>query len=450
MQPSRPGTGVVAGAAPGVSGAADTAAARDREPRVAGDAAGISAQLPPLALYVHFPWCVRKCPYCDFNSYTLHGELPQEAYLAALERDLAAQAAGMEQSAQAVGMEQAAQAAQRPLISIFLGGGTPSLFAPEAIGRVLAAARAAFGFAPGIEITLEANPGTIERGRFAEYAAAGVNRVSLGAQSFGERQLAALGRIHSGAETVRAAEELHAAGLHNFNLDLMYALPGQDTAGALSDLRQALALSPAHISHYQLTLEPGTPFAAKPPPLPPEEECAAMLEACEADLAAAGFDHYEVSAWALPGRRSRHNLNYWTFGDYIGAGAGAHGKLSGPDGIVRTRHIRDPRRYQAGVPGTTTPVAARDLPFEFMMNALRLPEGFEEALYRLRTGLDWATAHDRMADLVRRGLVSGEAGRWRPTPTGLRYLNDVLVSFLPQTVSPITQAAKSLSSPLGV
>ncbi len=215
-------------------------------------------QTPPLSLYLHFPWCVRKCPYCDFNSYTLGGELPEAAYLAALSRDL---------------REQAALAAVRgrPLTSIFMGGGTPSLFSPAAIGRVLEEARGLFGFEPGIEITLEANPGTIERGRFADYAAAGVNRVSLGAQSFGAQQLAVLGRIHSVAETVRAAEELHAAGIDNFNLDLMYGLPQQDVAGARSDLRQALALGPAHLSHYHLTMEPGTVFGARPPPLPSED-----------------------------------------------------------------------------------------------------------------------------------------------------------------------------------
>ncbi|HTY51080.1 MAG TPA: radical SAM family heme chaperone HemW [Steroidobacteraceae bacterium] len=460
--PALPAAGIAARPAPAAQ-AADLPA-RAAQP----DAAAGTVRPLPLALYVHFPWCVRKCPYCDFNSYSLHGELPQEAYLAALERDLAAQAAHVKR-AQAADAKQAAQVAQerqaepgapgRPaapagaehgLISVFLGGGTPSLFPPEAIGRVLAAARAAFGFAPGIEITLEANPGTIERGRFAEYAAAGVNRVSLGAQSFAQRQLAALGRIHSGAETVRAAEELHAAGLSNFNLDLMYGLPAQDRAGALADLRQGLALAPSHLSHYQLTLEPGTPFAAKPPALPSEEECAAMLAACEAALSGAGFGQYEVSAWARPGHRSRHNLNYWTFGDYVGAGAGAHGKLTRPGGIVRTSQTRDPRRYQAGVPMTTAPVGAADLPFEFMMNALRLPEGFEEGLYRAHTGLNWSTVADRMGTLTRRGLVAGDGGRWRPTPMGLRYLNDVLVSFLPQDVTSRTQPGKSLSSPLGV
>ena len=232
---------------------------------------------PPLALYLHFPWCVRKCPYCDFNSYTLNGALPEAEYLAALSRDMRAQAT-------------MPQVSGRSLRSIFMGGGTPSLFAPAAIGRVLEEARTLFGFAPDIEITLEANPGTIERGRFAEYAAVGVNRVSLGAQSFGAKQLQVLGRIHSVAETVRGAEELHAAGLSNFNLDLMYGLPEQDVAGARSDLRQALALEPAHISHYHLTMEPGTVFGAQPPPLPSEDSVELMLEACAAQLELGGVE----------------------------------------------------------------------------------------------------------------------------------------------------------------
>ena len=262
----------------------------------------MTLETPPLSLYLHFPWCVRKCPYCDFNSYTLSGALPEAAYLQALTRDLSEQAA-------------LPQVAGRSLTSIFMGGGTPSLFSPAAIGRVLEQARELIVFAPDIEITLEANPGTIERGRFAEYAAAGVNRVSLGAQSFGAQQLEVLGRIHSSAETVLAAEELHAAGLDNFNLDLMYGLPQQDVAGARSDLRQALALAPAHISHYHLTMEPGTVFGAQPPPLPGEDSVELMLQECAEELAGADFGHYEVSAYAHAGAQCRHNLNYWTFGD---------------------------------------------------------------------------------------------------------------------------------------
>src|SRR5581483_3920359 len=285
-------------------------------------------------LYVHFPWCVRKCPYCDFNSYTLHGELAEDRYIEALERDLQAQSLELQ---------------GREIVSIFLGGGTPSLFSPRAIGRLLAAAQAALTLKPGLEVTLEANPGTIERGRFGEYRSAGVNRVSLGAQSFDAGRLLLLGRIHSPDETRRAVEELHAAGLDNFNLDLMYALPGQDVASAVADVEAALALSPAHLSHYQLTLEPGTAFAAQPPELPGEDVAAEMLETCAQRLAEAGFTQYEVSAYAKPARRCAHNLNYWTFGDYVGIGAGAHGKLTFPDSrsIVRTVRAREPRRYLA-------------------------------------------------------------------------------------------------------
>jgi len=372
---------------------------------------------PPLSLYVHFPWCVRKCPYCDFNSHTLHGELPQEGYVAALERDIAAQAE---------------QVGGRRLISVFLGGGTPSLFSPEAIARMLAGARRHFEFAEACEITLEANPGTIERGRFAEYAAAGVNRVSLGAQSFDAGALAALGRIHSPAETVRAVAELHAAGLTNFNLDLMYALPQQTTAGAVSDVEQALALKPAHVSHYQLTLEPGTVFAAAPPPLPVDDVAAEMLAECGARLVDAGLSQYEVSAYARAGRQARHNLNYWTFGDYVGAGAGAHGKLTLGDRIVRTAQWREPRRYLAADPRHLAhkEVAAGELPFEFMMNGLRLTDGFDTGVFEARTGLAWADIAPVMLKLEQRGLVECQRGRCRPTRQGLQFLNEALLVFL--------------------
>src|SRR5215472_359062 len=287
---------------------------------------------PPLSLYVHFPWCVRKCPYCDFNSYTLQGDLQAEPYVARLIRDLEAQAPGV---------------SGRTVVSVFFGGGTPSLFSPEAIARVLGAARAA------------------------------------------------LGRIHSPRETRRAAEELHAAGLSNFNLDLMYALPGQDRAAALRDVEEALALAPAHLSHYQLTLEPGTLFAARPPPLPDEDEAAEMLEDCAATLEVSGFERYEVSAWARPGRQCRHNLNYWSFGDYLGVGAGAHGKLTLPERgeIVRTVQPREPRRYLAARARelTRNPVPAEQLPFEFMLNALRLTGGFAMDEFSGRTGLGPST-----------------------------------------------------------
>jgi putative oxygen-independent coproporphyrinogen III oxidase len=378
---------------------------------------------PPLALYVHFPWCVRKCPYCDFNSHTLHGELPEERYVAALERDIEAQSAWVE---------------GRPVVSVFLGGGTPSLFSPGAIARVLATARRHLGLTAGTEVTLEANPGTIERGRFAEYAAAGVTRVSLGAQSFDAAALQRLGRIHSPQETVLAAQELHAAGLANFNLDLMYALPGQTVAGAVADLDQALCLEPAHLSHYQLTIESGTVFAAAPPELPGDDAAAAMLGACRDRLVEEGFAQYEVSAYARGGRRCVHNLNYWTFGDYLGVGAGAHGKISSPDAIARTVQLREPRRYLAAEPRDLAhkPVPEAELPFEFMLNALRLVEGFEARLFAERTGLEWGRVDATLAALMARGLIARERDRYRASHRGLQFLNEVLLAFLPETPFP--------------
>jgi putative oxygen-independent coproporphyrinogen III oxidase len=391
--------------------------------------------LPPLALYVHFPWCVRKCPYCDFNSYTLQGPLAQEPYLARLTRDLEAQAP---------------QVAGRELTSVFFGGGTPSLFPPEAIGRVLQAARRVLLFAPDAEVTLEANPGTIERGAFRDYRAQGVTRVSLGAQSFDERTLGTLGRIHSPDETRIAAAELHQAGLGNFNLDLMYALPGQALAAALRDVEEALALCPAHLSHYQLTLEPGTLFAAHPPPLPDEDLAAGMLAACAERLAAAGFARYEVSAYAREGARCRHNLNYWSFGDYLGVGAGAHGKLTFPaqGKIVRTTQLREPRRYLAAADAELARrvVAAHELPFEFMLNALRLVAGFDEATFRARTGLEGAVIAATLHAAAARGLVVQAAGGWRPSERGLQFLNDLLIEFLPETAGKAALSALSMSA----
>jgi oxygen-independent coproporphyrinogen-3 oxidase len=378
---------------------------------------------PPLSLYVHLPWCVRKCPYCDFNSYAMREDgVPEAAYVAALERDMESQAA---------------EVRGRPIMSVFFGGGTPSLFTPEAIGRVLEAARRHFTFDAEAEVTLEANPGTIERGAFAGYRDAGVNRVSLGAQSFDPRQLQALGRIHSPAETMRAAEELHAAALTNFNLDLMYALPGQDVAAAVRDIDAALALGPTHLSHYQLTLEPGTQFAANPPTLPADDAATDMLAACQDHLARAGFSRYEISAYASPGRECRHNLNYWTFGDYLGVGAGAHGKLTNAaDGVVvRTTQQREPRRYQAAAPRAMSrqTVAASDLPFEFMMNALRLTRGFTAATFTARTGLGWSVVKTKIDALVARGLLfESVSGSWRPTPFGVSFVNEMLLGFLPE------------------
>ena len=319
---------------------------------------------------------MQKCPYCDFNSHTLREELPEQRYIDALLRDLDAQLPEIE---------------VQPLTSVFLGGGTPSLFSPAAIGRLLEYARAQLGFADDIEVTLEANPGTIERGKFAEYRAAGVTRVSLGAQSFDARQLKLLGRIHSADETRRAAEELHAAGLANFNLDLMYALPGQTAEEAQADLKAALALHPAHLSQYHLTIEPGTLFAAAPPTQPADEIVEEMLDRCLRTLIESGFEQYEVSGYSRTGARCAHNLNYWEFGDYLGIGAGAHGKLSYPSrGLaVRTQQTREPRRYLAADPHSLVrkTISSRDLPFEFAMNGFRLVDGFADDLFEARNWL---------------------------------------------------------------
>jgi putative oxygen-independent coproporphyrinogen III oxidase len=378
--------------------------------------------LPPLSLYVHLPWCVRKCPYCDFNSYTLHGELPEPAYIDALLADLAVQRS-------AIG--------QRAIASVFFGGGTPSLFSPAGLRRLLTALRAELVFAGDAEITLEANPGTIEHGRFADYRAAGINRVSMGAQSFDDAALQVLGRIHAAGDTRRAVQELRQAGIDNFNLDLMYALPRQDPAAALADVQYAIELEPTHISHYELTLEPGTVFGGMPPAGLPDDDAALEMQlVCQQRLAQAGYAQYEVSAYAREGSRCHHNLNYWRFGDYVGLGAGAHGKLSrriGTDmAIERTWREREPRRYLAGAaaePARRTVLNA-ELPFEYLMNALRLREGFAAGEFEAATGLAAAVLAEPMARLGARGLIEDSAGRWRASARGYRFLNDVLTEFL--------------------
>jgi len=385
----------------------------------------VSLAAPPLSLYVHLPWCVRKCPYCDFNSHAapLRG-IPEDAYLAALLDDLEFAARGCE---------------GRPLVSVFFGGGTPSLFSATSIGRVVERATRLLGADAGLEVTLEANPGTVERGRFAAYRDVGVTRVSLGAQSFDDRHLAALGRIHAREETLAAVAELRAAGLDNFNLDLMYALPGQAVDEALADLEQALALGPAHVSHYQLTLEAGTAFERRPPPLPDEDAAWEMQLACQSRLADAGYRHYEVSAYALPGRECRHNLNYWRFGDYLGIGAGAHGKLThaATATVTRAARVRQPARYLAAVQSAdrlaeSRAVPAADRAFEFCLNALRLQEGFDAALFESRTGQPWATIAPAIAAAQSKGLLApGAGGRWAPTELGQRFLNDLQAIFLP-------------------
>lgn len=386
--------------------------------------------LPPLSLYLHFPWCVSKCPYCDFNSHERKGDLPEQRYIDALTADLAAQAP---------------LAADREIVSIFMGGGTPSLFSPAALAGLLATVRKHLRVAPDAEVTMEANPATVERGRFAEYHAAGINRVSLGAQSFNSDTLKALGRIHQPEDVLRAAEELHGCGLANFNLDLMYALPDQSLAGALADVTSALQLQPAHLSHYQLTLEPGTVFAAQPPPLPDEDLAWSMQGECQALLAAHGFTQYEVSAFARPGRQCVHNLNYWNNGDYLGVGAGAHGKLTRASesarlvecgeglAIRRSTHLREPRRYLAsaaeGPQWRDVPQA--DLPFEFMMNALRLNAGFALADFTSRTGLPRESILPILQRLAGEGLMETESDQWRASERGRTFLNEVIQRFLP-------------------
>jgi oxygen-independent coproporphyrinogen-3 oxidase len=381
-----------------------------------------------LSLYLHFPWCVQKCPYCDFNSHALRGasaEVPEHAYVDALVRDL--------------DLELREAPESRPLSSIFMGGGTPSLFSDRAIGRVLAEVNRRLAFAPDIEITLEANPGTAEARRFAGYAAAGVNRLSIGVQSLDNAQLRRLGRIHDREEVFRAYEMARAAGFGNINLDLMFALPQQTLAGAEADLRGALAMAPEHLSYYQLTLEPNTEFGARPPVLPDDELSWAMQEQGWQLLAGHGYAQYEVSAYARDGRRARHNLNYWQFGDYLGIGAGAHGKRTQIDEagrltVRRRARSKHPRAYlqRAGSDAVIQEdklVPARELPFEFLMNALRLNEGFAIAAYQARTGLDW-TRLAPAATARARGLIAEQAGRVRPTALGHRHLNGLLTLFL--------------------
>jgi putative oxygen-independent coproporphyrinogen III oxidase len=376
-----------------------------------------------LALYVHMPWCVRKCPYCDFNSHQLKSGQPDATYIDALIRDFDIEAPRVK---------------GRRVDSVFFGGGTPSLFQPEEFARLIRALKERIAFAEDAEITLEANPGTVERGRFSGYAGAGVNRVSLGAQSFDARALKVLGRIHSADDTHRAVEEIKAAGLKNFNLDLMYALPGQTLAEALDDVRVASSLQPTHISYYQLTLEPGTVFHARPPVLPDEEAAWQIQLAGQAMLAEAGYAQYEVSAYAQDGARCRHNLNYWLFGDYVGIGAGAHGKVSLelPHKILRTVKPKQPREYQDRIERATLSVgdgayvSREDLPFEFMLNALRLNDGFHGADYEARTGLGLEFLEEKLMRAQGRGLLEPKPDGWRPTELGRRFLNDLQAGFL--------------------
>ncbi|BCA26393.1 radical SAM family heme chaperone HemW [Metapseudomonas otitidis] len=377
-------------------------------------------QLPPLAAYVHIPWCVRKCPYCDFNSHAAGPELPEtdyvDAVLADLEQDLV-------------------HVHGRPLTSIFFGGGTPSLFSAAALGRLLEGIERRVPFAPDIEITLEANPGTFEQAKFSAYRQLGINRLSIGVQSFQGDKLKALGRIHDGSEAIRAADMARNAGFDNFNLDLMHGLPDQSLEDALYDLRTAIAQGPTHLSWYQLTMEPNTVFWSQPPQLPEDDLLWDIQEAGQALLAEAGYAQYEVSAYARAGRQARHNLNYWTFGDFLGIGAGAHAKLSSPEGrIQRTWKTRLPKDYldpakvfQAGA----RELDADELPFEFLMNALRLTDGVPAGLYPQRTGLPLADLAASRREAEAQGLLQADPARLAATPKGQLFLNDLLQRFLP-------------------
>ncbi len=390
--------------------------------------------LPPLSLYVHIPWCARKCPYCDFNSHEARDAVPEERYVAALIADL----------------ERALpEVWGRRVASVFFGGGTPSLFSARAIDAILAAVRARLALAPDAEITLEANPGTAEVGKFRGFHVAGINRLSLGIQSFDPRHLKSLGRIHDEREARRAIE-IAQRNFDNVNLDVMYGLPGETVEEARADIEAALSFRPPHLSCYHLTIEPNTWFHRFPPKLPDDDAAAAMQDAIEARLAEAGYDHYEVSAYAkrnelliphpsslIPPRSARcaHNLNYWTFGDYLGIGAGAHSKLSFPGRIVRQVRVKHPERYMECAEGGDPiqeqhEMRPEEIPFEFMMNALRLNAGFPAALFEERAGLPLTAVLRELDEAERRGLIARDHARIAPTPLGRRFLNDLLQLFL--------------------
>ena len=375
--------------------------------------------LPSLAAYVHIPWCVRKCPYCDFNSHTHQGGLPEDAYIDALIADLDADLA---------------HAHDRELTSIFFGGGTPSLFSAASLGRLLEAMQQRLCFASDIEITLEANPGTFEQAKFKDYRAAGINRLSIGIQSFNPDHLKALGRIHDGREALAAVDMARRAGFDNLNLDLMHGLPNQTLEQALADIEQAIALGPEHLSWYQLTLEPNTVFYSRPPKLPEDDVLWDIQEAGQARLADAGYAQYEISAYARDDRHARHNLNYWQYGDFLGIGAGAHGKLNHADGRIErywktrqpTDYLNPDKPFCAG----RKALDASELPFDFLMNALRLVDGVPSGWYTERTGQAIADIAPLLDDAVERGLLEPWQQQLRPTDQGRLFLNDLLEMFL--------------------
>jgi putative oxygen-independent coproporphyrinogen III oxidase len=389
------------------------------------------AALPPLTLYIHLPWCARKCPYCDFNSHEIRTTIPEDAYVDALIADLE---------------QELPRVWGRPCHAIFIGGGTPSLFSPAAIDRLLSGVRARLTLSPEAEITLEANPGSSEAGRFSGFREAGVNRLSIGAQSFNAGHLAAIGRIHDPDEAMAAVAAAGRAGFDNFNLDLMFALPGQSVEEAMNDARIALDCGAPHLSFYQLTLEPGTRFYREPPPLPDEDASWRTQEEIQRLLAAHNYEQYEVSAYARPGRRCRHNLNYWQFGDYLGIGAGAHGKITLHDRIERSVKVRSPASYvrKSGGEGriaSIRTVSGGDAVFEFMLNALRLKDPVSIQMFQQRTGRTLAAVSDVVEQAQRDGLLRMEAGCISTTELGFRYLNELLERFLPEQTSSAAEPA---------
>ena len=377
---------------------------------------------PPLGLYIHLPWCVRKCPYCDFNSHTAGDSAPTGRYVSALLQDIESEAQ---------------RANGRTIESVFLGGGTPSLFAPDEIGAILDGVRSHLRVSGEAEITMEANPGSVECGAARGYRDAGVNRLSIGAQSFNDEQLQTLGRIHSSSDIRRAFAEARDGGFDNVNLDIMHALPGQTVAAGLEDLRHAIALQPEHVSWYQLTLEPNTVFHARPPANLPDDEVAwEMQQQGRALLGEHGYRRYEVSAYAQPQAQCRHNLNYWRFGDYLAVGAGAHGKLTSDNTICRYSKAAHPQQYlqaleQGALASESQPIAPRERLFEYMLNALRLDDGFDEAECVARTGIGLEELGRAAEKSVVAGLIERSAGGiWRPTSLGQRFLNDLVANFL--------------------
>ncbi len=376
--------------------------------------------LQPLSLYIHIPWCIKKCPYCDFNSHAAPAALPEHAYVDALLLDLAA--------------DLEAYAIDRPVQSIFFGGGTPSLFSPQAIAKIVEGVAEQVPFSADIEITLEANPGTFESGKFKEFKALGINRLSIGVQSFNDKLLSRIGRVHNGPEALAAVEIADQAGFKNINLDLMFGLPGASPKDAADDIAIAVSLSPSHISYYQLTLEPNTYFHKFPPKLPADEAIFQSQVLAQAVLAEHGFEQYEVSAYAQAGRQCRHNLNYWRFGDYLGIGAGAHGKITRqqPDKILRTAKHKKPLEYLTASTKTATQryIDRTELPLEFVMNQLRLKQGFSPALYQAATGLDETSIAPVLADCLALGLLDLNKGWYTCTQRGWLFLDNILEKFV--------------------